>query len=275
MNNIFHPTDFSSSPKIAFAHALKLALATQSRLTIFHVNKNLDKLNWHEFPSVRATLSQWDLFLRESSNQAKPSLKIDVEKILFQEKNPSAAILKHLDRHPTDLIVLATQQLGGNPFFSSISEPVSRKSQIMTLFIPLSTDGFISVEDGKCQLRNILVPITHDPSPHSAVHAVTSLTKALDCQHASVTFLYIGDEKDQPANPTPQHHSGDWKYCVKTGDVVEEILNAERDLESQSHRYAYQRPSRIFRCPSGKHNGTHCSKSSLPYPRSSCKLNSG
>ena len=59
INSIFHPTDFSRGPDIAFAHALKLAWATNSRLTLFHVNRELDDLNWYDFPSVRATLEQW------------------------------------------------------------------------------------------------------------------------------------------------------------------------------------------------------------------------
>ena len=226
MNTIFHPTDFSSRPEIAFGHALKIALATGSRLTIFHVNESLEELNWHDFPSVRSTLEKWDVLPKEIPNQAISQSKMDVEKILYRGKEPSASILQHLERHPADLIVLATHQLG---IFSSISEPVARKSHIMTLFIPLSTEGFVSLEDGSLHLQNILMPITHDPSPQSAVQAITTLLHDLNCQETLMTFLYIGDEENCP---TIQNTISNGNYIVKNGDVVGEILQTAEDINA-------------------------------------------
>ena len=107
INSIFHPTDFSKGPDIAFAHALKLAWATHSRLTLFHVNRDLDDLNWYEFPSVKATLEQWRRLSKESKISHTNHSDIDVEKILSKGKDPSTAILTYLERHPADLIVLA------------------------------------------------------------------------------------------------------------------------------------------------------------------------
>ncbi|MGB0909487.1 MAG: universal stress protein, partial [Nitrospirales bacterium] len=60
MNHIFHPTDFSLEPHVAFAHALKLAITTNSQLTLFHVNESLDEVPWQDFPSVRSTLVKWN-----------------------------------------------------------------------------------------------------------------------------------------------------------------------------------------------------------------------
>jgi len=230
MNSIFHPNDFSSNPDIAFAHALKLAWGTSAQLTLFHVNEGLDELIWQEFPSVRATLAKWDLPSQEQSIDHRPHSKIDVEKVLYRGKDPSSSILEHLDRHPADLIVLATHQLGGRPFFHSVSEPVSRKSRTTTLFIPLSSEGFVSLEDGTLKLKNILIPIDHHPQPHVAFHAVTTMINALKCEPVSLTVLYIGDETDMPEHQPSQRSNDTWNHITRSGAVVEAILQTEQEL---------------------------------------------
>ena len=232
MNNIFHPTDFSFNPDTAFVHALKLAWTTSSRLTLFHVNESLDELSWQEFPSIRATLAKWGVHHEEISTLLTPISKIDVEKILYRGKDPSSSILKHLDRHPSDLIVLATHQLGGKPFFPSIAEPVARKSRVMTLFIPQSAKGFVSPEDGTLSLKNVIVPIDHEPQPRAAFQAITTLADVLGCKQVSVTLLYVGDEEEMPDYSPPQHNTCVWEHIVRFGDVVNEILQTEQDLRA-------------------------------------------
>ena len=244
ITSIFHPTDFSKGPDIAFAHALKLAWATNSRLTLFHVNPNLDELNWYDFPSVRATLDQWRRLSKERKSPHINHSSIDVEKILSRGKDPSTAILKYLERHPADLIVLATHQLGGYPFFPSVAEPVARKSGSMTLFIPQSTEGFISVEDGTLSLEKILIPVSHDPAPRVAVHAAVALVDAANCENVSYVTVHIGDDQTMPPIHPPAHSQGSWTRIVRPGNVVEEILHVEQE----------ERPNLIV-MPTQGHNG--------------------
>jgi len=244
INSIFHPTDFSKGPDIAFAHALKLAWATNSRLTLFHVNPNLEDLNWYDFPSVRATLDQWRRLSKERQNSHINHSSIDVEKILSRGKDPSTAILKYLERHPADLIVLATHQLGGFPFFPSVAEPVARKSGRMTLFIPHSTEGFISVEDGTLNLEKILIPVSANPAPRVAVHAATTLVDAVNCENVSYVTVHIGDDQTMPTIHPPPHSQGAWTRIVRPGNVVEEILHVEQE----------ERPNLIV-MPTQGHNG--------------------
>ena len=229
MNSIFHPTDFSRGPDIAFAHALRLAWATNSRLTLFHVNPNLDALNWYEFPSIRATLEKWNRLSKEGENPYINHSHIDVEKILARGENPSTSILTYLERHPADLIVLATHQLGGYPFFPSVAEPVARKSGMMTLFIPQSTEGFVSVEDGTLKLETILLPIDYDPSPHVAVHAAASFVDTLNCENVSFVTVHMSDELSMPPVHPPPQCKGTWTHTVHPGDVVEGILHVEQE----------------------------------------------
>lgn len=243
-NSIFHPTDFSRAPDIAFAHALKLAWDTNSRLTLFHVNRDLDDLNWYDFPSVRATLEQWRRPSKESKIPHINHSGIDVEKILSRGKDPSTAILTYLERHPADLIVLATHQLGGYPFFPSVAEPVARKSGSMTLFIPQSTEGFVSVDDGTLKLEKILIPVDYDPPPRVAVHAAAALVDAVNCENVSFVAVHIGDDQTMPPIHPPPHSKGTWTHTVRPGHVVEEILQVAQE----------ERPNLIV-MPTQGHNG--------------------
>jgi len=244
ITSIFHPTDFSKGPDNAFAHALKLAWATNSRLTLFHVNQNLDDLNWYEFPSVRATLEQWRSLSTVDRAPHIHHSSINVEKILSRGKDPSTAILKFLERHPADLIVLATHQLGGFPFFPSVAEPVARKSGIMTLFIPQSTDGFVSVSDGSLNLEKILIPVDMDPSPRVAVHAAASLVDSVKSEAVSFVTVHIGNDHSMPPIQLPQQGKGIWTHTIRQGNVVEEILQVDQE----------ERPNLIV-MPTQGHNG--------------------
>ncbi len=243
-NSIFHPTDFSKGPDIAFAHALKLAWSTNSRLTLFHVNQNLDELNWYDFPSVRATLEQWRRPSKESKIPHINHSNIEVEKILGRGKDPSTAILTYLERHPADLIVLANHQLGGYPFFPSVAEPVARKSRIMTLFIPQSTEGFVSVDDGTLKLEKILIPVNDDPPPRIAIHAAVALVDAVNCENVSYVTVHIGDDQTMPPIHPPPNSQGVWTHTVRHGNVVEGILQVEQE----------ERPNLIV-MPTQGHNG--------------------
>jgi len=244
INSIFHPTDFSKGPDIAFAHALKLAWATNSRLTLFHVNENLDDLNWYDFPSVRATLEQWRRISKESKIPYMNHSNIEIEKILGRGKDPSTAILRYLERHPANLIVLATHQLGGYPFFPSVAEPVARKSGSMTLFIPQSTEGFVSVKDGALKLEKILIPVDDDPPPRVAVHAAAAFVDAVNCENVSFVTVHIGDDLTKPPIHPAPHSQGTWTHTVRPGDVVQEILQVEQE----------ERPNLIV-MPTQGHNG--------------------
>ncbi len=243
-NNIFHPTDFSKGPDIAFAHALKLAWATNSRLTLFHVNQNLDELNWYDFPSVRATLERWRRLSNENKFPHIHHSNIEVEKILGRGKDPSTTILTYLERHPADLIVLATHQLGGYPFFPSVAEPIARKSQTMTLFIPQSTEGFVSIDDGTLKLEKILIPVNDDPPPRIAIHAAVALVDAVNSENVSYVAVHVGENQTMPPIHPPAHSQGVWTRAIRQGNVVEEILQIEQE----------ERPNLIV-MPTQGHNG--------------------
>ena len=145
IDSILHPSDFSAASEVAFAHALKAALIAKSHLTVMHVSPSMTA-EWTDFPGVRETLAQWGLLPQDSPRSAVPELGIDVRKVIAYDHDPVKSVLAFLERHPANLIVLATHQHEGRSHWlrRSIAEPVARQAGQMTLFIPHDVPGFVS-----------------------------------------------------------------------------------------------------------------------------------
>src|SRR6187551_1304028 len=102
---VFHPSDFSESSGVAFAHALKIALVFKAALYMWHATDQSDAA-WHEFPGVRDTLARWNLLPQGSPRSAVAELGIDVRKVISRDRDPVRAGASFLARHPADVVVL-------------------------------------------------------------------------------------------------------------------------------------------------------------------------
>jgi nucleotide-binding universal stress UspA family protein len=159
IDDILHASDFSEAGEVAFAHALKAALIARARLTLLHVAPASPAGEWGDFPGVRETLERWALIPPGSPRSAVPKLGIDVRKLVAHDDDPVRSVLRYLDGHQTDLIVLAPHRHEGRMrwFKKSVAEPIARKSGQMTLFVPEGVDGFVSLDDGSVSLTSILI----------------------------------------------------------------------------------------------------------------------
>lgn len=225
ISTIFHPSDFSYPSRVAFEHALKLALMLKADLRIMHVSDDRPT-EWHDFPGVRETLVQWKLLPEGSPKSAVVQLGIDVQKIIARDSEPVRACLHELNKNPADLIVLATSQHQGRMAWldRSIAEPIARGAQTMSLFIPHDSKGFVNSDDGSMRLRSILVPVTNDPSPVAALSAVARFTALIGQGPGTVTTLHIGDG-DAQIETSPEATGWTWKQQNHEGPVVETILD--------------------------------------------------
>src|SRR5262245_34082928 len=113
IEGVLHPTDFSEGSLVAFYHALKAALVVKSDFTLFNVSPDGEP-EWNSFPGVRETLERWSLLPKNSPRSAVGDLGVRVRKIVADLDDPVKAVLGYLDRHPVDLIVLATRQRDGS-----------------------------------------------------------------------------------------------------------------------------------------------------------------
>ena len=228
LRRIFHPSDFSEASHAAFVHALKLAVAGQTHLTILHTGDTRTSGTWTEFPRVRRTLESWNLLPLGSTAQDIAGLGLDVEKVVLPYADPARSIVRYLHRHPHDLIVLATHHYDGLKRWvhDPVAEPISRESAEFTLFVPEGAAGFVSAGDGTTSLRNILIPVDAVPDPQASVNGALTIAETLGCRRAIATLLYVGEEEAFPRCSLPETHAIEWKKVSRKGPVEDEILHA-------------------------------------------------
>src|SRR6476620_2532721 len=148
IRHVVHPSDLSEASRVAFAHALKVALIAKGKLSLIHETEDEGRV-WSDFPNVREMLEQWGVLPAGSAPEAVEGLGIEIAKIIGSGSDPVKGVLRYVEEHGADLIVLATHRRGFDWLRKSVSEPIARKSGEMTLFVPASGRTFVSAEDGK------------------------------------------------------------------------------------------------------------------------------
>ncbi len=228
---IFHPSDFSPASEIAFAHALKIALQSKAKLDLMHIERSLhpEKSYWLDFPAVRATLARWGVLPEGVQRQEVGKTGLRVRKILKSSSDPVETMLRHFGRFPPDMIVLATHQRGGvaSWLLPAVAEPLARRSGAMTLFVPRTGRGFVSLENGAVTLKRILIPVDHVPRPQTALRRALLLARGLDCVAGEFRLIHVGNPGTAPKIGLQEEAGWSYEIIVRQGDVVEQILQEE------------------------------------------------
>jgi nucleotide-binding universal stress UspA family protein len=230
MLSIFHPSDFSEGSEVAFAHALKIAMAANASLDILHVSGDR-QVAWTEFPGVRAMLERWGVLPPNSPRNAVAAIGIDARKVVTRGSDPVKAAERFLQQNPTDLVVLAAHTQQGRMGWTrgSKSQPIARASAAAALFLPYGSNGFVSRTDGSTSLRNVLIPVVASPGPELACEAAARLTSALKSPDVTFTLLHVGSPGEMPAIQIDEHPGWTWRKVNREGDVVDTILAVARE----------------------------------------------
>ena len=233
IESVLHPTDFSEGSKVAFHHALKIALLAKSKLSLLNVSPD-GIPRWSAFPGVRETLERWGLLPAGSPKSAVAELGMEVRKAITHKSDPVDAVVNFLGEHPAELIVLATHQKRGMVRWlsGSVSEPIARRAGEMTLFISGDTQGFVSADDGSVSLRNILIPVALQPESQPAVEAAVRLVTGLNSDQGTFTLLHVGTSDSMPATRTPDVPGWEWRKDVRTGDVIQNIIDVSKEASA-------------------------------------------
>jgi len=224
--NIVLPTDFSDASAVAFAHALRIVLATKGTLYLVHV-ADFDSFD-DGFPHVRSALSLWKLMDEREPPSAVARLGIKVAKIGLERAAPLRALVRFLQEHPSDLIVLATHGREGLAHWlhGSISEQLARRARIPTLFLPPSARSFVDQWTGRLHLSHVLVPVDHSPPATEALGTIWTFVGSVTEAKANVEFMHVG-------NTPPVLKTGEDNAVipveVHTGEPVDTILTEARN----------------------------------------------
>jgi nucleotide-binding universal stress UspA family protein len=219
-----HPTDFSEASELAFAHALKLTLLTRGELRILHVVPDAGPAGWRHFPGVREALERWGVLPPGSPPAAVAGLGVDIEKIQTAADDPVAQTAEFLRRHPADVIVMATHPRDGLARWRqpSVAAAISQHAGEIALFVPEGSAGFVSPSTGALNLRRVLVPLDHAPSPQPAVDAAAALASLAGDDPVTFRLLHAGDGAF-PAVATPERGSWSWERQTEPGDPVDQL----------------------------------------------------
>jgi nucleotide-binding universal stress UspA family protein len=229
---VFHPSDFSPASEVAFAHALKIALQSKADLDLMHVESSIasEEALWSEFPGVRDTLARWGLLPEGvEAERVGDALGLNVRKVLRAGGDPLDVMLEHIRRFVPDLIVLSTHQRDGVArwLHKSVAEPLARRSGAMTLFVPHSGNGFVSLRDGQVTLQRVLIPVDHVPRSDTAINRAWNLARGLGCTTGEVRLLHVGDPGRAPTPTGPADAGWSLEMVVRQGDVVGCILEED------------------------------------------------
>ena len=236
IRSILHATDFTVSSALAFAHALKIALAGKTKMYVLHCDRGSgDEVDWSQFPGVRRTLAKWGV-LPEGSSTADvgDKLGIHLAKVSARERDPVRAIVRFVKDHKNDLIVLATHGRDGLPRWlrGSVAEPAARAVDAATLFIADGARGFVDAASGAVHLRNVLIPVDHQPQPQAAVREAQRLCRTLATPEVALHLLYVGEPGEMPAVEVETAPPFELHRAARSGEVVGEILAAAAACEA-------------------------------------------
>jgi len=243
IRSILHPTDFSDLSGAAFAHALRIALATQSKLQLLHVMQR-DTGGALAFPHSRRLLVQWGL-INESDQpwEIADRLGIEVDDIRLVSQAPSGGIVGFLRSHPCDLIVLATR--GGEGLerwlTGSVAEAVFRGAHIPTLFIARGARGFVSQINGDIQLRRVLVPVDFSPAPTKPLRVARRFAGLIAGEDVILHILHVG--RSSPPLRIPRHEHPP-AIILRSGNVPHAIVDAAIEYDVD-----------LIAMPSARHRG--------------------
>ena len=94
----------------------------------------------------------------------------------------------------------------------------------MTLFVPKSTRGFVSLTDGEISLKKVLIPVDHHPNPNSAIAYAARAATLMGDPPVEIIVIHVGDSAEMPGLDLPEAPTYSWKKLHLRGEVVEEII---------------------------------------------------
>jgi nucleotide-binding universal stress UspA family protein len=230
---IFHPTDFSVDSHTALHHAVKLAAATQAELSIMHIDPEVARADFEDFPRISPILKRWQILPPASTEEHLVHAGVSIRKARAASSNPTEALLRHLAAHPADLLVMATHQYSVLEQWQhrTVAEPVARGSHIPTLFVPTHVEGFVVKETGELKLRCVLIPVNETPNPQTAIEWTARLALTLGCEKLTGQLIHVGDDRMLNSLRYPTQKGLVWRTMICRGDVVDVILGMGADFD--------------------------------------------
>jgi nucleotide-binding universal stress UspA family protein len=230
---ILHPTDFSHLSGLAFAHALRIALASKAKLHLIHVTPQEPDIAL-AFPHARRLLAQWGFCDdADTPSTIERKLGVSVYNTRIRSREPVQPILQVLRDSHFDLVVLATQ--GGKGIArwlkGSVAELIARHARTPTLFVAPGTRPFIRQVTGDIQIRRAIVPIDSLANAGRAIALAKRVGALLAGADITLDLLHVGHSV--PPLPTKSSKSAHLPpVMLRAGSIVKTIVDTAIEFDA-------------------------------------------
>lgn len=238
IQSILYPTDLSEGNEPAFLHGLRLALGVKGDFSILHSQalRDEDIDDWHSFPGVRSALVRWGFIDADAPRSAVArQLGVGIAKVKLHDSTPINGVLRWLQDHPCDLVVMATHAREGVArwLHGSIAAELAEHARLPTLFLPMSSSGFVDPATGTATIRNVLVPIDREPRPGAAVSLAFELMDSYGCANANVHLLHVGETEAAPMVSIDAVRDQCLRRHSRRGVVTDVIAEVAKELDPE------------------------------------------
>jgi nucleotide-binding universal stress UspA family protein len=209
---------------------------TRCHFTLLQVSKKEGApKEWSGISGVRGLLERWG-YLESGTPECAmfERLQLDVTKVVKRTHDSYKAVREILNEKQIDVVVVATGGAGGFTSWirPSVAETAPAAWRTMTLVVPARENGFVSQQTGYHTLRNIVVPVSPDLHPETAItyamrFAVFSLEEVIN-----VHLLHVGDARRSPQVQVPKRPYLTWRHVHRTGNPVSRIIETAREVDA-------------------------------------------
>jgi nucleotide-binding universal stress UspA family protein len=226
--SIVHPTDLSFASQDAFAHALRIAVASKGLLHLLHIEgreEPEDDDDWNRFPHVREMLARWRMLAPDASREdLVEKLGLKLVKASVTSDSPVQGVAAYVRRHLCDLMVLMTHSRSGLERWleGSVAEEAARETHAPALFLREDHAGFVDRETGNVSLNTVLMPVEATVPPVEAFRHIADFAHALN-PAAELMLLHVGDSLPIFDGLLPHIE-------LRQGPVVETILSYASEI---------------------------------------------
>jgi nucleotide-binding universal stress UspA family protein len=226
--SIVHPTDLSFASQDAFAHALRIAVASKGLLHLLHVegrDEVEDEEDWTRFPQVREMLARWRMLPPGASrDDVFEKLGVKLVKAALKSETPLQGVEAYVRRHLCDLMVLMTHNRTGLERWleGSVAEDAVRETKVPALFLREDQTGFVDRETGNVSLNTVLMPVEATVPPLDAFRHIADFAHTLN-PAADVMLLHVGETLPIFDGLLPHIE-------LRQGPVVETILSYAQEI---------------------------------------------
>lgn len=244
LSRILAPTDFSAGGIRALAHASAVAERTGAELHVLHVrifNRNV--YGWSAIPNVKDVERIVADQAREDMAKAIEGLSPDVVHDVVADTRAAPAILRYVDKHDIDLVVMGTHARKGisRVFLGSITAEVLRHTPTSLLAIGPEH----AVPDD--QYQHILAPVDFSGSATSSLQQASAIAHQHQAQlsvmhsiepNASMAFYGL----DEPSGSMRKHAEDALEKLLSETELAQTAANkrivagpAEDQIVAQAH----------------------------------------